>query len=84
MFTVYHQINEHNGELLAIKEFNDNNNEIKIGKSLSNSSDFKFPLGTDKLFVLHNFTHDDYLRKLNYGQISNLEINDYKVSSFLD
>lgn len=84
VFSISHHINEHNGELLAIKEFNNNNNEIKIGKSLSNLSDFKFPLGTDKLFVLHNFTHNDYLRNLNYEQKSNLDIGDYKVGSLLD
>lgn len=85
VFSLNHHINEHNGERLAIKEFNNENNEIKIGKSLANLNDFKFPLGADKLFVLHNFTHKDYLSKLDYKeQISNLDIGDNKVSSLLD
>ena len=85
VFSINHHINEHNGELLAIKEFNNENDEIKIGKSLANLSDFKFPLGADKLFVLHNFTHNDYLRNLDYKEHkSNLGIGDYKVGSLLD
>lgn len=84
VFSIFHHINEYNGELLAIEEFNNENNEIKIGKSLTNLSDFKFPLGTDKLFVLNNFTHIDYLKNLNYQQKSNLDIGDYKVGSLLD
>lgn len=85
VFLINHHINEHNGELLAIKEFNNVNNEIKIGKSLSDLNDFKFPLGKDKLFILHNFTHNDYLRNLDYKeQKPNLDIGDYKVGSLLD
>ena len=36
-------INEHNGELLAIKEFNTKSENIKIGQALDNINDFKFP-----------------------------------------
>ena len=78
IFSVNHYINEHNGELLAIKEFNDENENIKIGKSLGNSSDFKFPLGNEKLFMLHNFTHKDYSNKIK-EQISDLSLDDTKV-----
>ncbi len=77
VFSNHHHINEHNGELLAIKEFNNNNNDIKIGKSLSSSSDFRFPLGNDKLFIMHNFIHKDYLKNLNYVK-SDLSLNDNK------
>ena len=85
VFEIYHHINEHNGELLAIKEFNNENNEIKIGKSLASLSDFKFPLGNDKLFMLHNFTHKDYLKNLNYDNVKfDLSLNDYKVGSLFD
>ena len=85
IFTINHYINEHNGELLAIKEFNNENKEIKIGKSLASSTDFKFPLANDKLFMLHNFTHKDYFKNLNYEEINkNLSLNDYKVGNLLD
>ena len=85
MFSINHHINEHNGELLAIKEFNNENDKIKIGKSLANLVDFKFPLGTDKLFVLHNFTHNDYLKNLDYkDHKSSLDIGDHKAGSLLD
>ena len=77
VFSNHHHINEHNGELLAIKEFNDNNEDIKIGKSLTDASDFRFPLGNDKLFVMHNFNHIDYLKNLNYVK-SDLSLNDNK------
>jgi len=63
--------------LLAIKEFNDNNEDIKIGKSLTDASDFRFPLGNDKLFMMHNFNHTDYLKNLNYVK-SDLSLNDNK------
>ena len=53
VFNPNHLIDEHSGELLAIKEFNNKNTDIKIGKSLSNTNDFKFPLGKDNLFMLH-------------------------------
>lgn len=85
VFSVNHYINEHNGELLAIKEFNNENNEIKIGRSLAEISDFKFPLGNNKLFILHNFAHNDYLQILDHNKHkTNLGIDDYKVDSLLD
>ena len=55
-----HYVNEHNGVLLAIKEFNNESSNIKIGKSLDSINDFRFPLGRDKIFLLHNFNHKDY------------------------
>ena len=65
VFIPRHYINEHNGELLAIKEFNDENTDIKIGKSVSSFYDFKFPTGTEGLFMMHNFSHKDYFKKLD-------------------
>ncbi len=78
IFDTNHHINEHNGELLAIREFNSQNSEIKIGKSFEHSSDFKFPLGRENLFVLHNFNHKNY-SKLIFPQKSDLSINDRNV-----
>jgi hypothetical protein len=80
---VNNYINEHNGERLAIREFNDENQNIKIGKSLSNLSDFKFSIGNEKLFMLHNFTHKDYSKNINY-QKSSLSLNDSEVGSIFD
>jgi hypothetical protein len=85
VFTTHHHSNEHNGELLAIKEFNNENNEIKIGKSLADLNDFRFPLGNNRFFMLHNFTHRDYLKNLDYKKHkSSLSLDDYKVTSLLD
>ena len=44
VFSVNHWINEHNGELLAIREFNKKHLNLKIGLALDNVTDFKFPL----------------------------------------
>ena len=78
VFSPHHHINEHNGELLAINEFNNENNEIKIGKSLADSNDYRFPLGNNRFFMLHNFTHRDYLKNLDYNKHkSNLSLDDY-------
>ena len=82
VFSIHHHINEHNGELLAIKEFNKNKN-IKIGKSLSSSSDFKFPIGNDRLFMLHNFAHVDYFKRLNYYQ-NDLSLNNTESESIFN
>jgi len=59
-FSVTHYINQHVGVELAINEFNDQNKEIKIGKSLDNISDFKFPIGSNHLYMMHCFEHIDY------------------------
>ena len=50
VFPDKHYVNEHNGVLLAIKEFNNENSSIKIGKSLDSINDFRFPIGRDKIF----------------------------------
>jgi len=86
VFHPSHYINEHNGELLAIKEFNDENTDIKIGKSVSSFYDFKFPTGTEGLFMMHNFFHKDYFKKL--GSHSNfrnsLSLKDKSVKKIFD
>ena len=84
VFNPNHLIDEHSGELLAIKEFNNKNTDIKIGKSLSNSNDFKFPLGKDNLFMLHNFTHEMYDYYIGKENDTSLNIGDKKVHSIFD
>lgn len=78
IFSLGHHINEHNGELLAIKEFNDNNEDIKIGKSLSNAYDFKFSIGNEYLFMLNNFSHKNYFKNINYKK-DDLSLNSKKI-----
>jgi len=83
VFNVNHYMNEHIGELLAIKEFNKENKDIKIGKSLGNSSDFKFPTGNENLFMLHNFAHKDYFKNLNIKK-NTLSLDDTTVENIFE
>jgi len=86
VFHPRHYINEHNGELLAITEFNNENNDLKIGKSVSSFYDFKFPTGVEGLFMLHNFNHKDYFKKLDpQNNFKNsLNLKNKKVKSIFD
>jgi len=79
IFPDNHYANEHNGELLAIKEFNKENSSIKIGKSPDSINDFRFPLGRDKMFLLHNFNHKDYNKYVGMEDEYSLGINDKKI-----
>tara|TARA_A100001015_G_scaffold17261_1_gene20099 strand:+ start:1320 stop:2147 length:828 start_codon:yes stop_codon:yes gene_type:complete len=83
IFNVNHYFNEHNGELLAIKEFNNESKDIKIGKSPTDSSDFKFPIGAEKLFMLHNFSHKDYLKNISFSK-TNLSLEDKDVGKIFN
>lgn len=79
IFSTNHHINEFNGELLAINEFNKENQNIKIGKSLENSSDFKFPIGREKLFIMNNFNHKDFFVNINSEQSQSLSLEDTRI-----
>jgi hypothetical protein len=79
IFSTNHHINEHNGELLAIKEFNEKNLNIKIGKSINSSSDFKFPIAKEKLFIMNNFDHEDYFVNINSEQSQSLSLEDTRI-----
>ena len=83
VFNYNHYSNEHNSELLAIKEFNNENDDIKIGKSVEHSTDFKFPLGRENLFMLHNFNHKDYSKNVNSSKVSH-SLNDNKVEDIFN
>ena len=74
-FSVTHYINQHVGVELAINEFNDQNKEIKIGKSLNNISDFKFPIGSSHLYMMHCFEHIDYDKYIGKYSENDLKIN---------
>ena len=79
IFSTNHHINEFNGELLAIKEFNEENQNIKIGKSIDSSSDFKFPIAKEKLFIMNNFDHKDFFVNINSKQSHSLSLEDNKI-----
>ena len=78
VFPDKHYVNEHNGVLLAIKEFNNESSDIKIGKSLDSINDFRFPLGRDKIFLLHNFNHKDYNKYVGLDGGFNLSLKTKK------
>ena len=48
------------GEYKAITEFNNENSNQKLMKSLDHISDYKFPLAKGSLFSLHTFDHKLY------------------------
>ena len=52
--------------------------------SLKNSNDFKFPIGKDNLFMLHNFNHKDYHSYIGHKNNISLNIGDKKVHSIFD
>ncbi len=81
IFNPNHWVNEHVGEELAIKEFNNINKDFKLGLSLDNINDFKFPLGKSHLFMLNNFNHKDYKKYIGFETEDTLEINDTKIKT---
>lgn len=83
VFSMNHWINEHNGELLAIKEFNKKNSNLKLGLALDNVTDFKFPLAKNQLFIMHNFIHEDYNKfiGIDTNDENTIAIGNKKVSA---
>jgi hypothetical protein len=79
VFSPNYYLNQFNGESLAINEFNNENKNIKIGFSLDNINDFKFPLAKNMLFLLHKFDHCDYTKYIGHDDESSLSINDQKI-----
>jgi hypothetical protein len=79
VFDINYGICEFNGELLAIKEFNEENNEIKIANTLDSINDFKFPLAKNMLWVMHNFSHQDYNKFIGPNNINSLSLRDKNV-----
>ena len=64
VFSSNYGICEFNGELLAIKEFNELNADLKIANSLDSVIDFRFPLAKNMLWLMHNFGHKDYNKNI--------------------
>ena len=84
VFNTTNWINEFNGENLAISEFNKNSLNLKIGKSLDNVMDFKFPLGRNNLYIMHNFNHPDYNKYIGHDNEENfLSIDNKRIQSKL-
>ena len=81
IFNPNHWINEHVGEELAIKEFNNKNLNLKLGLSLDNINDFKFPLGKGHLYMLNNFNHVDYKKYIGFETADTLGINKTKIKT---
>tara|TARA_Y100000590_G_scaffold464261_1_gene633272 strand:+ start:239 stop:1066 length:828 start_codon:yes stop_codon:yes gene_type:complete len=76
----YNYISEFNGELLAIKEFNKENQDFKIGTNIDHVADFKFPLGKGLLYTLHNFNHEDYLKYIGFDDTDLMALDNNKIS----
>ena len=83
VFDVNYGVCEFNGELLAIKEFNEENKEIKIANTLDNIIDFKFPLAKNMLWVMHNFGHQNYNKFIGSNNINSLSLGDTSVDGKL-
>jgi hypothetical protein len=74
-------ISQFNGELLAINEFNQQNNNIKIGHSVDSLKDFRFPLAKNLLFMMHVFNHKDYNKYIGHDTT---ETHSYGNSTITD
>ena len=81
VFDSNYKICEFNGELLAIKEFNIKNQELKISNSLDSINDFKFPLAKNMLYMMHNFNHQDYNKFIGSEDANSLCIKNNTVHS---
>ncbi len=85
LFVSDYVLNDINGEPLAIKEFNNQFEDLKLGKTLDHITDFKFPLGKGLIYTLHDFKNKDYGRYIGiYSKDSLSETNNDKIRSLLD
>jgi hypothetical protein len=60
LFVADYCLDDMNGEPLAISEFNNQSNELKLGKTLDHINDFKFPLAKGQIYTLHDYNNQDY------------------------
>ena len=56
-------VNNFNGELAAINEFNNNNKEMKIAKDYGSSVNYHYGPWEEDVFIFHKFNHKNYLIK---------------------
>ena len=73
-----------NGELLAIAEFNKQNSNFQLGKPIDHLNDFKFPLAKGQLYTLHNFKNEQYNQYIGIYSSDSLTGSDKKIRSLLD
>ena len=76
----HNYISNFNGELLAIKEFNQDNNNYKIGTNIDHVADFKFPLAKNLLYTFHNFNHNDYYKFIGTDDSNLMSMDNKKIT----
>ena len=85
LFIADYHLDDTNGEPFAIKEFNDNNENLKLGKTFDHINDFKFPLAKGQVYTLHDFNNSDYNKYIGiYSENSLSGDNDKKTRSILN
>ncbi len=76
----HNYLSDFNGELLAIKEFNETNKDFKIGTHIDHVADFKFPLAKNLLYTFHNFKHTDYYKYIGTDDSNLMSIGNKKIT----
>ena len=85
LFIADYSLDQTNGEPLAITEFNDQFDNLKLGKTFDHINDFKFPLAKGQIFTLHDYNNKDYNKYIGiYSSKSLSTENDKKSRSILD
>ena len=59
LFLAGYELDDTNGEPLAISEFNTEFKDFKLGKSFDHINDFKFPLAKGQIYTLHDLNNKD-------------------------
>ena len=60
LFLADYCLDDSNGEPLAIREFNTEFKDLKLGKFFDHINDFKFPLAKGQIYTLHDLNNVDY------------------------
>jgi len=85
LFIADYYLDDSNGEPLAIKEFNNQFEGLKLGKTFDHINDFKFPLGKGQVYTLHDLNNSDYDKYIGiYSEESLSGKNDKKFRSILN
>ena len=85
LFIADYHLDDTNGEPLAIKEFNDHYENLKLGKTFDHINDFKFPLAKGQVYTLHDINNSDYNKYIGiYSEDSLSNQNDKKFRSILN
>lgn len=85
LFLAGYELDDTNGEPLAISEFNTEFKDFKLGKSFDHINDFKFPLAKGQIYTLHDLNNKDYNKYIGiYNSESLSGKNEEKLRSLLD